>query len=366
MGQTVHVFEFLEQSAQSAVTAPVIVAFGDEPFLQWLAVQHVRRLVLGEGDTFPTVIDGAEAPWPDVMDELHTRSLFDADQRRLVVVRDADDFVQTHRSQLETYVAAATAAGVLLLEVTKWAANTRLYKRVDQHGLQIECRVPTIARGSQKAIDQARLVRWLSRRARARHAVQLPQRAATLLLDRVGPEPGLLDQELAKLALYAGANGQISEKLVCDQAGGWRARTAWDVIDAALSGQSAAALALLDRLLQAGESPPAVFGPISWSLRRFAAATRIIQRGERLGRRLSLADALEQAGFPKYPPDARATAERQLKQLGRLRAGQLHQWLLETDLALKGSHSSPNLARIALERLLLRMDRQLDLRRTGA
>ena len=52
-------------------------------------------------------------------------------------------------------------------------------------------------------------------------------------------------------------------------------------------------------------------------------------------------------------------AERQLKQLGRDRASQLYTWLVETDLALKGSHSSPELARLTLEHLVLRMDQRL-------
>ncbi|MCU0960015.1 MAG: DNA polymerase III subunit delta [Pirellulaceae bacterium] len=363
MGQTVHAFEFLDQPV---VAARVIVVFGDEPFLRHLALQHTRRLVLADDDIPPTTIDGPTASWPDVMDELCTRSLFDPGGARLVQVRDADDFVQLHRSRLEAYVGHATATGVLLLEVTKWAANTRLYKLVGQHGLQVECRVPVVERGRQKTVDQARLTSWLIDWARTRHAAQLSKTAAALLLERVGPEFGVLDQELAKLALYAGGKGQISEKLVRETGGGWRAQTAWEVIDAALAGRSAEALAQLDRLLQAGESPLALFGPISWSLRRFAAATRIIQRAERLGARLSLAEALEQAGFFKWQREAIQTAERQLKQLGRVRAGQLHQWLLETDLALKGSHSSPDMARLALEQLLLRMDQRLAPHRTGA
>jgi hypothetical protein len=45
-------------------------------------------------------------------------------------------------------------------------------------------------------------------------------------------------------------------------------------------------------------------------------------------------------------------------QLGRGRAGQLYEWLMELDLALKGSHSPENRARWALEQLVLRMARR--------
>jgi DNA polymerase-3 subunit delta len=188
--------------------------------------------------------------------------------------------------------------------------------------------------------------------------VELPKPAAVALLELIGPEFGLLDQEISRLALYAGPSHKITTKLVRELGGGWRAKTAWDMIDAALSGRGAEAIHQLDRLLQSGEYPQALFGSIAWSLRRFAAATRVYQRAERQRRRIRLSDALGQAGFFTWQKQALKTAEQQLKQLGRHRAGEFHQWLLETDLALKGSHSSPELSRLALERLLLRLDRQ--------
>ncbi|MHB8863798.1 MAG: DNA polymerase III subunit delta, partial [Pirellulaceae bacterium] len=227
------------------------------------------------------------------------------------------------------------------------------------HGLQVECRAPLVERGKQKAVDQPRVIEWLIAWAQSRHDVQLAKSAAAVLMEIVGPEFGLLDQELGKLALFTQPGGKINEKLVREVSGGWRAQTAWEVIDAALSGNAAEAIRQLDRLLQSGEAPQAVFGPLSWSLRRFASATRIFQRAERRRQPMRLPEAMEQAGFFKWQREAMQTAERQLKQLGRQRAGQLHRWLLETDLALKGSHSSPDMARLALEHLLLRMAEQL-------
>jgi DNA polymerase-3 subunit delta len=52
-------------------------------------------------------------------------------------------------------------------------------------------------------------------------------------------------------------------------------------------------------------------------------------------------------------------AERQLKQLGRDRAGKLYQWLLEADLAMKGTHSQPDRARFVLEQLILGLSKHL-------
>jgi DNA polymerase-3 subunit delta len=164
---------------------------------------------------------------------------------------------------------------------------------------------------------------------------------------------GLLDQELAKLAAAAGQSA-ITAELVQQLVGGWRAKTAWDMLDAALEGRTKQALVELDRLLLSGEMPIAILGQIAASLRRFAAAARHIEQAEAAGRKTSLRQALEAAGV-KPVPFIMNKAEAQLKQLGRQRAGQLLSWLLEADLALKGGSSSPPKARIVLEQLLVRI-----------
>jgi DNA polymerase III subunit delta len=356
MGGTRHVFDFLDRPAG---TGPVVVVFGDEPFLKQLALNHLRAALVPDDDEPLTTFDGPSASWADVSDGLRTVSLFHPGGPRTAVVRDADGFVQEHRPRLEKYVDRPEREGVLVLEVSKWASNTRLYKLVDQQGLQIECRVPQVTRGKQKVPDESRVVEWLIVWARKRHEAKLTKTAAKLLVQLVGPEFGLLDQSLAKLALFISPKGSVTDSLVRDVVGGWQAKTAWDFVDAAVAGDSAEALLQLDRLLQSGEPPQALFGSISWSLRRFAAATRIYQRAERQHQPIKVADALEKAGFFKWQHEAMRKAERHLKQLGRDRASQLHSWLLETDLALKGSHSSPDLARLTLEHLVLRMDQRL-------
>ena len=80
----------------------------------------------------------------------------------------------------------------------------------------------------------------------------------------------------------------------------------------------------------AGEAPQALFGSIAWFLRRFATATRLVEQMERTpGRRPDLRAALEQAGFKKWPRGAIEKAEAQLKQISRVRGGQLYRWLLD-------------------------------------
>ena len=68
------------------------------------------------------------------------------------------------------------------------------------------------------------------------------------------------------------------------------------MLDAALDGNVGEAMLQLDRLLASGEQPVGVLGQISASLRRFAAATRLVIQAEAAGRRTNLRSVLEQAG----------------------------------------------------------------------
>ena len=51
--------------------------------------------------------------------------------------------------------------------------------------------------------------------------------------------------------------------------------------------------------------------------------------------------------------------EPQLRQIGEKRAGQIYRWLLEADLALKGTSSQDERARVMLEQLIVRLSKQL-------
>lgn len=360
-----HVFDFLNAATEASLPNFVVV-YGDEPFLKTLAMEKLRREIVGAGEDYPfATFDGSTAEWRDVMDEVATVSLFGGGNRRLAVVDEADKFVTAYRSRLEDYAAKPASSGILLLNVSTWPSNTRLYKTLDKTGLQIDCSAPQKSVGKRSAVDEGRVVKWLTTTAKETHGMKLQPMAAQLLLELVGIEFGLLNQDLAKLALFTDQGGEVTAEMVRDIVGGWKTKTMWEVLDLVCDGNSGEALKQLDHLLQAGENPLALFGQIAWSLRRFAAATRIFERAEREGRRMPLSAALEQAGFRRWPRGAMENAERQLKQMGRDRAGQLYRWLLEADLALKLSHSTPERARLVLELLFARLDSQLNRRKSN-
>ncbi len=353
MGGTQHVFDYLD--APSKPPPGLCVVFGDEDFLKRLALKALRTQLLANPEEPYARFEGNEADWRDVADEVSTASLFGGGAPRMVLVDEADKFVTRYRDRLEKLLAKPRGRGVMVLEVNTWLGTTRLYQQLEQHGLQIDCRPPRMVRGNRKVPDTQRVVAWLIAWADQRHQLKLSRPAAQLLMDLTRADFGRMDQELAKLGLFAGLGGSVAPKLVQEVTGGWKAQTSWELIDAACDGKASAALLQLDHLFQSGESPTSLFPQFSWSLRRFAAATRIYERAEREGRRMPLRKALEQAGFRPWPQNALERAEQQIKRMGRARTGQIFRWLLETDLALKGSHSAPHRARQLLELLILRL-----------
>ena len=367
MPDPIHAFDFLADLRPSQPRS-FYVLFGDDRFLKCLTRQRLERdagglpaaagkaTAAGE-EVGASHFDGAQAAWRDVIDELSTQSLFSRGPR-VVIVDNADDFVSRHRGQLEELVAQPIGSGRLILDVVSFPSNLRLYKAVLEHGQLVECRAPQRARGKGSSLDEDRLCKWIVQWARSTHGIELAGGADRELVALTGTELGMIDQNLAKLALLVDADKKVDAKLVQTVVGGWRTQTTWDMMDAALEGNAGEALWQLSRLLHAGEAPQMIFGAVLWSLRRFADAATLVVEQEALGRKLSLPNALEQAGFKNWPAGAMPKAERHLRQLGRHRAIGLYHRLLETDLSLKGSHAAPDKARWAIEHLLLSLAKQ--------
>lgn len=347
--------DYLLDPDKHALGALVIVS-GDEPFLNREALRAVRERVTGGDDLACAVLSGKQCEWRDVSDALESVSLFGGASAALV--EDADTFVTACRLQLERYAERERHSGTLVLDVKTWPGNTRLAKLAAGKGIVISCKVPE--RGAEVGQFTRAAKKWLTRRASDAHGAAITPPAVDALFDLLPLSPGVMDQEVAKLALLVPDGGEIEPQLVREHVGGWRTRKTWDMIDALAEGDATDALMQLDRLLRAGEQPIGLLAQISSSLRRLSAAACLVEQAEATGRQVSLRAALERAGVIKFKL---GDAERQLRQIGRARARQLDQWLLETDLALKGHNSSPARARIELERLIVRLSRAADARR---
>ena len=354
MSKTFHAFDFLDPDA-TLERSPFFVLFGDDRFLQLRVKKYLLSQLASEEAEFDVAsFDGDAARWADVNDQLSTRSLFSQGSDRLAIVENGDGFVKKYRGELEDLVAKPPSTGCLILLVGTWPGNTRLYKSLDKKGFQIHCGEPVSKRGRSKSPDTGRIVKWIAAMAKTDHGLNLTQALARQLLEIVEWNLGRADQELAKLSLFAGKSGKVTEEEITSIVGGWRAQSIWDAAAAATQGKTDEALQHLANLLQSGEHPLALYGQLSWSLRRYGRLWEGISRQTRNGRKPDLSVSLNQAGFRQWGGEM-DVAGSSVKQLGRQRVKQFYQWLLETDLSLKGTHSDPTRARFALEQLFFRM-----------
>lgn len=337
-----HALDLLSAAAEIP-SVHLVTLVGDDSFLQRYALQTLRShfLSAGDGEYSFSRWEGANAAARDVLDEIATVGLF-GNGTRLASISEADSFISRHRQELEKFAQSSPGTGILVLEVKSLPSNTRLYKLAQKHGLLVECATP----------PANRLKSWMMSWAKEAHGISLERAAADLLLELVGPAMGLLDQEIAKLALLATPKKTVSDKLVQEVVGGWRSKTVWQLLDAALDGNTNEAIEQVDRLILGGESPIGILAQIASSLRRLSSATVLISESEAAGLRMPLRSALQQSGVK---PFVLAKSESQLRRLGRDRGLMLSSWLLETDLALKGTSSTPTRSRLALEQLLVRL-----------
>lgn len=226
---------------------PVYAIVGDAPFLQQQALVSVLATL--PADVQRIDVDGERASLADVLDELRSFAMFGGS--KLVVVRDADDFISNHRSALEDYVEAPSDSGTLVLRCRSLPANQRIAKSIAKVGQVLKCEPP----------KERELAGWVRQRAADAHGLKIDADAAELLADLLGLELGRIDNELAKLALTS--NGSVTVDAI--RHGGvafQREQQMWSMTDALTAGDPAEAVRRWRQLLQTDSS--AAFRAVTW------------------------------------------------------------------------------------------------------
>ena len=328
-----HALDFLKDPAKVPVK-PVYALFGDDAFLRKESLREVRRSAFpgDDADAPVKVFAGDSATLADVLDELRTLPFFS--KRRLAVVETADPFVTAHRKELEEYVEQPAADGILVLVVKLWPSNTRLAKLVEKAGVAIECKGP----------HERALVPWLIHIAELWSHVALDSEAASVLVELVGPDVGLLVAEVEKLAVYVGPRAKVHRDDVARIVGAGRIETVWKMIEAASTGRSALALEHLDGLLSAGEPPVKLLAQVSSML------SKVYHAGYLRQKRVDFKEACAAAGIQAWGVEKTRT---QHAHLGPSRVNRIPAMLLQADLDLKGA--SQLAPRVVLERLIVEL-----------
>ncbi|MBI5763228.1 MAG: DNA polymerase III subunit delta [Planctomycetes bacterium] len=273
---------------------PIYVIFGAEDFLRLRAMNALISRIIGPArdDMALAEFDGDNALLADVLDEVRTPSLLAP--VRMVIVRDADEFVSENRDGIERFLTKPPPkkdakveppppiTGVLVLVCRSWSKSTRLYKIVDALGGNIPCDSP-------KANE---VPGWLVAHARSAYGCTLDGAAARRLVDLVGPSLGLLDMELSKLATYVMPKTMIGMTQIEELVGASREEKVFGITDCIARRDAKGALAMWEQVIATDrDAPYRSIGGLAYGFRKLAEGKRLMKQG------LAMPEVAKRAGL---------------------------------------------------------------------
>ncbi|MCA1839082.1 MAG: DNA polymerase III subunit delta, partial [Actinobacteria bacterium] len=216
---------------------------GDDAFL---VRKEVERALAGISDFSITEMQAADLT--EALGLLRTPSMFD--DKRAVVIRDAEALAADGQRELIAYLEEPAASSVLVLVTSKplpkVAAAAKKVGTVEEAG-----------KGKRNDIFQ-----WLREEAKAR-GLKLSADAAGALVEAVGEDRMALSLAIEELSI-ANPGGRVGAEEIAQQFQGKADAKVFGFVDAVAQRQTGDALASLHRLLDQGESPQMLF----WMLTR--------------------------------------------------------------------------------------------------
>ena len=210
---------------------------------------------------------GDEVSISDVLDELRTAP-FLAD-KRVVVVKGADEFISKHRPILERYFEKPAPTGILVMTVSTWNANTKLAKKLPDVGKLIEIIQP----------KRATLPGLLTQYAAEKHKVKINRDAAEVLIELAGEELAQLYNEIDKLTLFARGEKTITLQHVESLIGHHRVYDAFEVIDAMVAGDTGQAVKRLRNMFEEDKDAEySAVGAFAFHVRRMFQAKAMLEK----------------------------------------------------------------------------------------
>ncbi|MHC4546298.1 MAG: DNA polymerase III subunit delta [Planctomycetota bacterium] len=292
-----------------------VIAGKEESFVNEKCRQMLDELVEpSERATGLFKADPKEVTAADILDELRTAPFLT--NKRVVVIKGADDFVSQNRELLEKYFDNPCPTGVLILTVNTWQSNTRLAKKLPKAG-----KLVTVTQPKPYQLP-ARLMQYTS----DAHSKRLSKDAAELLVELVG-------DDLVRIT-----TGYV-EKLI----GHNRIFGAFEVIDKCLAGNAGAAVERLRNMFASDRSTEfKVVGAFAFHFRRMFNAKVLLEKGVRQ------AEIINQLRIWGNKDSFFA----QLRKMTLKQIGDGIQQLAGIDYAIKTGRTKPQ---IAIEQLVLTM-----------
>lgn len=275
--------------------------------------------------------DPARISAAEVLDELRTLPFLT--QKRVVLIRNADEFVSKNRQLLENYFDKPCPSGTLILTVSSWPARTRLASKLSRVGKLISITQPKPWQLPQRLIKYTHDA----------YDKKLTKTAAELLIELTGDELGPLYGQIDKLALLALNDKAVTPDHVESLVGHNRLFNAFAVIDAAFEGNVAGAVDRLRNMLAVDKSAEyKLLGAFAFHLRRMFNAKVLLEKG------LAPAEVAKSLGIWGNKEAFFA----QLKKMSLQQIGTNLQQLAAIDYAIKTGRTK---TQVAAEQLVLKL-----------
>lgn len=314
------------KAANRAPTAEdrVVVLAGKEIFLRGQYTSMLRaslEAVHGEIESFK--FEGESVEIASVLDECRSFGLMSS--HKLVIVDDADQFVNEHtRQMLERYAADPCEQATLLLRAGTWRPGN-LDKAIAKVGVVTSC----------DQVDQGLAVKWTQARAQRAYESSIGPREASMLVERLGADLGKIDAELSKLATAAGTGNAISGPLIMEMVAMTREEdNPWVLQEPLLSGDPEHTLRQLRVVLE--NSGKSTHVPVSYACIDLARKLVGVSEGMAQGMNPNAVAKELKLWGPSRDPIMRLA-----RKLGPGRARELLDASIKADMDLKRSVGSP-------------------------
>ena len=179
------------------------------------------------------------------------------------------------------------------------------------------------------------LERWIAERARAK-GVKIDAQAVHELALSTGNDLRLLDNELAKLAAYAGAEQRVRVEDVHRLVSAVREESIFEMVDALGQRNGSAAMRLFHGLLGEGKEPLYVFSMIARQFRLLLQAKSLAEQ------QAALPQLMKELGLRHEFVATKLLAQARNFSLGRLQG--IYRELQRIDVAIKTGRVEPELA----------------------
>ncbi len=249
---------------------PIYVVEGEEKSLVDIEVENIIHQLL-EPDQIELGLlrlQSSEAVLTDCLDELRTLPFLVP--RRVVLIKDAEDFISDNRESLENYFDNPSTTGVLILTVKKLAENTKIYKKLSKSGKLI-----SVAKPTRKTLP-GHLIKYTEQT----HNKKLDYPAAEMIVEIGGEDYGILTREIDKLVAYTDQKKAITIEDVQTLTGHNRISSSFEVFDKTIAGNQAEAIVTLrDTLSKDKDAKYLIVGAFLFQVRKMFDAKVMLDKG---------------------------------------------------------------------------------------